>query len=388
MMVIWAGLLAAPQPAVGSQVEAAPSGGETLPAAGEILAVGSGRIVAGNAAAAKQQAVSEALAKGVESFLLQRLGPQAATEHFQRLLEGVLPQAEQNAENYHILGTEERAGRVHVLLRLRVNEKLLEDRLRAGGIGRREETPAIKILILVSEVTPEGPRYWWRDPEAQAPLGAPELALTRAFQRRGLHPVSRAFTPPQAERLAPLSSAEPGPEEAREWGRCYGADAVVYGRAENPSARQAGIALKVLQVASGAESCRGGWVEELGTQGAPADRLTAALDRLAERAAESCLPEMIRAVLASGLGVETLTVTLKRLGSYRQVRVFRDFLASEVKGVRAVRQTRVSRDSVSFEVDFQGPADTLSGRVLQHAALPFSLMLEASEGDQIIFATR
>ena len=50
----------------------------------EVIAIGASAIVRGNLALAKRAAISQSLKKGVENYLLRRLGQQGVVNNFQR----------------------------------------------------------------------------------------------------------------------------------------------------------------------------------------------------------------------------------------------------------------------------------------------------------------
>ena len=69
----------------------------------EIRVIGSSFIVDGNVALAREAAISEALVKGVEEYLIKRLGDQGMINNFPRLVHEIIPRAREQVENFHIL---------------------------------------------------------------------------------------------------------------------------------------------------------------------------------------------------------------------------------------------------------------------------------------------
>ena len=117
----------------------------------DILAMGAGKIVDGNVAHARKIAISIALAKGVEEYLARRLGKQGMVNNFRKLIQEVIPRARETIENFHILAEEQIDKDYQVLVRLKVNEEMMEEELRSVGLILREGPP-IKILFLVSQI--------------------------------------------------------------------------------------------------------------------------------------------------------------------------------------------------------------------------------------------
>jgi hypothetical protein len=192
----------------------------------EILAIGTATIKDGNLAQAKESAISDALTKGVENYLLHRLGSEGVLDNFNRIIYEILPRAKVKVENFNILLEDQTGEEFNVFIKLRVNEKVIDDKLREAGVVLTEG-PSIEALYL--------------------------------------------------------------------------------------------------------------------------------------------------------------DITLKGLSSYKQFRVFRDFLRRDVSGVKSVRQTRVRKDAISIAVEFEGDRKSFVERVLDHDNLPFLVKLEPGEEEEILF---
>ena len=94
-----------------------------------ILAMGTSTIHGGNVAAARESAVSEALVKGVESALLKKLGKENVIQNFSRIINEVIPDAREVVENFYILAEEQVAKKYHIVLGVKINDKLMEEKL-------------------------------------------------------------------------------------------------------------------------------------------------------------------------------------------------------------------------------------------------------------------
>jgi hypothetical protein len=351
----------------------------------EMLAMGAATVVDGNLAQAKENAISQALAKGLENYLLHKLGTEGMANNFQRVIYGVLPEAREKIENFNILAEDETEGEYRVLLRLRINEKLLAKGLEESGV-LLSEGPPLKALFLVSEWREERIYHWWEDPEMQPSLSPTELALHRAFQKRGLRPINRTLSVPDTTGLPDsLRSADLEPSGALAWGRLFSADVVLFGKMEILTEREAFLTVKVLDVAQGALISRSMETEKI-AGGSEGKRATMrAIDRLANRLAARMTPTIIRYAAADRAKVRQLEVTLSGLSSYRQFRMFRDFLRRDVAGVASVRQTRVRKNAISMAVGFKGDPNAFVERVLRHENLPFSVNLAPAQGEGIFF---
>ena len=94
---------------------------------------GTGTILDENIALARDEAISQAFAKAIEEYLIERLGSEGMANNFQRLDEEILSQAKEVIQDYQII-SEFRTGKyVKVLMKVRVNEAVLDEKLREMG---------------------------------------------------------------------------------------------------------------------------------------------------------------------------------------------------------------------------------------------------------------
>lgn len=351
----------------------------------EMLAIGAATVLDGNLAQAKENAISQALTKGLESYLLRQLGSKGMVNNFQRVIYDIIPQAREKIENFNILAEDQIEGEYRVLVRLRINEKLLDKGLTEAGVVL-SEGPPLRALFLVSEWREGAAHYWWEDPEMPSSLSPTELSLHRAFQKRGLSPINRTLSVPDTTGSAEsLRFAELEDSGALEWGKLFSADAVVFGKMEIFGEREAFLTIKVLDVNQGVQISQSMESEQiaLGSEGKQAP--IKAIDRLVNRLAARMAPTIIRYAASDRAKVRQLEVTLRGLSSYKQFRLFRDFLRRDVVGVKSVRQTRVRKNSISIAVDFKGDRNEFVERILKHENLPFSVNLEPTEAEGIFF---
>lgn len=119
----------------------------------EILAIGTAIIKDGNLAQAKESAISDALTKGVENYLLHRLGSEGVIDNFNRIIYDILKRAKVKVENFNILLEDRTGEEFNVFIKLRVNEKVIDEKLREAGVVVTEG-PFIEALYL--DVTLKG----------------------------------------------------------------------------------------------------------------------------------------------------------------------------------------------------------------------------------------
>lgn len=349
----------------------------------EVFAIGTGVIVGGNMAQAKKSAVSRALIRGVENYLLLHLGKQGLANNFQRLIQEIIPKAEEDIENFHILAEDQIGKKCKVLVQLRINDKGLNERLRQAGIIFTEGPP-IKLLFLVSEKRGGNVSCWWRDPETRSALSPTELALHSLFQERGFRPINRVFSVPEAEYTEDMLSAGLQDTGILKWGKLFSAHVVLYGQAEVIEEKEVSISLEAFDVSQGVRICQDTLSEAVMEGPEGRGKIIETIDRAVKLLAARLTPTIIRVSVSDQEMINSVEVTIKGLTNFRQFSLLRDFLRKDVTGVKSVRQTRIRKDSISIAIEFTGDKYELLDRVLNHENLPLEISLRQTEEGEIL----
>jgi hypothetical protein len=356
---------------------------EGKPGENEVFAIGTGVIESGNVAQAKERAISQALMRGVENYLVRRLGKQGVANNFQRLIREIIPKAEEDIENFHILAEDQIGANCEVLVRLRINDKVLDERLRQAGIVFTEGPP-LKLLFLVSETRNGNVSCWWRDPETRSALSPTELALHSLFQERGFRPINRVLSVPEAKYTEDMLSAGLQDEGILKWGTLFSADVVIYGRAEVIEEKEVSISLEAFDVRQGVRICQDTLSEPVmeGPQGR--EKIIETIDRAVRLLAARLTPTIIRVSVSDQEMINRVEITIKGLTNFKQFTLLRAFLRRDVTGVKSVRQTRIRKDSISIAIEFTGDKYELLDRILNHENLPLEINLHQTEKGEIL----
>jgi len=352
--------------------------------ANEVLAIGTGVITGGNLAKAKETAISHALTKGMESYLLRRLGSRGVANNFTRIIREIIPGAKEEIENFHILTEDRIDNKCKILVKLRVNEKVISEKLREAGVVLIEGLP-IKVLFLVSEIREGIASYWWKDLDANATLSPIEIALYNIFQISGFSPIDRISSMPQAEYCKDLMSFDLKETSVLTWGRLFSADVVVYGQCEFVDDKNISLKIKAFDVNQGVQICQDMQVEQIENGVDNRETVIEGLEGLVKHIAARFIPAIIRFAASNREKAQRLEITLEGLSSYKQFRIFRDFLKRDVTGIKLVIQTRIRKDSMSIAVEFQGDRARFLDRVLHNENLPFLLNVYNTEDGNILF---
>ncbi|MBN1277034.1 MAG: hypothetical protein JXA35_06045 [Deltaproteobacteria bacterium] len=350
----------------------------------EVVSFGMCSILNDNLALAKECAIANALVKGIERYILIRLGRFGVVNNFQRLIQEIIPGAKEKIENFKILSEYKSNNEYYVLVHLRVNEILLNDKLREAAIVSSDH-PAIKVLFLVSEAKQGALSFWWQDPEANTALSLTELTLHNEFQKRGFDPVNRTSGSIDNRLTEDMRSAYLSEEDILFWGRLFSSDIVLYGRSIIADNKDIFLTLEAFDVNKGISVSQGMQSEKTTSDIYNREKEMETLERLASSLAGQMIPAVIKSATSGLERIYTFGIVLENLSSFKQSKIFKDFLSGDIDGVKSVIQTGFKRNSISFSVDFQGDKDTFIQRVLNHERLPFPVGLIITEDGRILF---
>ena len=350
----------------------------------EFFAIGRSVVSGGNVAEARKAALSDAILKGMEDFLVRAVGVEAVAARFPRFLEDFLPGAREQIETYNLVAEHQTETHYTAFVRVRVNENLLMAKLKDMGILEAERIP-ITILFMVSEHDRERATCWWQDPYAPSALSPTELAIHNAFQSRGFSPINRTQGVPETDLDERMRSAELSDALVRRWGTLFSADVVLFGRTEILPHKEVALTLKACAVKEGAFVSGGSESRRIEGVGEGTESILGVLGQLAESAAARMAPAIVEHATPVEERIQKLTVELRGVTSYREFGLFRTFLKQRIAGVRSVTQKRIRKNSIRMEVEIQGDTTNFVTNVLDSEDLPFMLQSEEAEEGILVF---
>lgn len=350
----------------------------------EILVIGNGRIIQENIAEARKEAISDAMTKGIEKYLVRYLGSRGMVNYFQRIIQEVIPASGEAIENFHILAEERHEKDYKILAGIKVNEVLMEDTLRDTGIILLEGPP-VKLLFLVSQKMPydRDISCWWGDPASEA-LTSTEVVLHRVFQDRGFDPVNRLLRVPEDKVTPEMRKPYLSDSAVIEWGRLFSADYVISGENEIIENKMVSLILKVFDVEKGELLTRDSEIENVSGDPADPDRFLAVLEQSVRDTAARLIPIMIEDFQEGEGEVNTIEVELRGLRGFEQFRVFRDFLNRDISGVKSVTPARIKGSSMTLLVEFTGKEEILMDKIKRNMTLPYRAEMNQAEDGGIV----
>ncbi len=330
----------------------------------DVLVIGSGRIIDGNIAAARKDAISDALLKGLEEYLTRYLGSQMMINNFPRLINDVIPGAKDEI--------------------MKVNEALMEENLNKYGIIYRD-VPPIKFLFLISQRDSQDKDviYWWNDPDRNSPLTSTEIVFYRVFQECGYNPVNRLSKPQEGRYSDDMRKLDLTDEDAIEWGRIYSSDVVIVGKSEIIENEMVYVSIKSIDVNKKIVISEDFQKERINQYDNGKEQVTDTLARAINTIVTRLSPAIISSFEKTGK-VSLIDVELRGISSLDQLTDFSDFLKNDIDGVKAVVEKRIKANSVNLTVEFSGDETTFFYRVKDHEGFPFIRGLNQKDGGGLI----
>ncbi len=351
----------------------------------EIITIGSATVEKGNLSQAKEKALTQAQIKGIEEYLVRKLKYSGMVNNFQRIVNEIIPETKEAIGNFHILSEDHTGNSYKILVKLRINKKVMDEKLRRAGLAIMEG-PAINVLFLILEKDEEKSTFWWEDPEVPTAMSEVELALYNAFQDRGYIPINRVASPLQSEFSEDLRSSDLSDEATLEWGMLFSADVVIRGKTGGIDNEEIFLILKALDTNKKTLICQGMQIQPMEKDAEGNTQRAETIELLVNNLATRLTPAIIKAAGSEKEKIRTLEITL--VGPYKQFMDFRDFLKKNVTGVKSVKQTRVRKDSISMKVQFEGDENKFMESILSHENIPFLLDYNLTEDGQIMIEVK
>jgi hypothetical protein len=335
----------------------------------ERIVTGTGMIVREDIALARDEAISQGCLEAIEEYLIQRLGYRSMANNFQRLDEEILSKAKQQIQDYQIISEVRTDTYVKVLMRVRVNEAVLERKLETMGLSEVDSIP-ITVLFLVSEKE-EGSStiYWWGDPSRQISFTQTELSLSRVFEDRGFRVLSRSFFPPEEGSDESMLNLTLGNEEAVKWGKLLSAQIVIAGESNLYGESRVSVFLKAIRVMDGKIIVQGYREGILGDNHGD-DR--SAIGLTVNGWANTMIPYIIDAFKPAQKAINRIIIKIRGLKSYKEFLDFKEFFRKNFPEIKSVLERSLKRDLVKVALQVKGDPMGLAKKVLNHPKRPLS----------------
>jgi len=342
---------------------------------GERIVTGTGIIIKENIALARNEAISQAFSKALEEYLIQKLGSQGMANNLQRLDEEMLSKTKEEIQDYQLISEFRTDRHVRILMKVRVNEAVLEQKLKNMGLSSTDSIQIDVLFLVLEKKKGSSAIYWWGDPSRQTSLTQTDLSLSSAFEDRGFRIINRSFFPPEESYDKGMLNAELNVEKAVKWGRLLSAQIVIAGEANLYEASRASVFLKAIKVVDGtiiAQGYRDGTVDRNRKDE------KSAIGLAINSWANDMIPYIIEGVRPAQNIVNMIIIVIEGFKSWRALREFKEFLKENFPEIKSVLERSLKRDSVKVSVKTSGSSKGLAEKVVNHPKRPFSFDVSES----------
>lgn len=335
--------------------------------------IGTGIIVSGNISEARNSAINSAFLRGVENYLIGKLGLHSVADNLQMLDEEILSRAKDDIQDYQIVSEFQTDRYVKVLMKVRVNRALLDKRLESLGFLESDK-PKASVLFMVSEKQSDFPPvYWWHEPFSQISLTQTELSLIRLFEDKGFRVINKSFYAPGEDYDDSMLRMHLSNEDAVKWGKIFSADIVITGDANLYGESWASIFLKALRVNDGLVLAQG-YREAVLADNHEGERTAVGL------AIDSWARDMISYVL-HGVGpaersINNIEIVLEGLTDYKGFIEFKEFLRTNFPEIRFLLEKRLKKESITLSLNLSTNSNALAKKIQNLSDKPFSCEID------------
>ncbi len=342
----------------------------------EIIAVGSARILKGSTIAAKESAVRDALTKALEINILKKLGQKTVADNFNVLVTQIFPVASDLTASYQVLAEDRGKEILSVLVSVKVNSMILEERLKKAGVSISQESSK-RVILLISEISEASGKslYWWGREEYGLSLTSLEAALYGSLQEMGVAGTNRMGRFSWASVLETMKKEQLTDDGVIAWGNLIGADVAVYGKARMSGGKVASIEIGIYDVFSSSMISK-----ELISHDSLREVSAAAKD-----AAGRIAGAMGAGFAGKSGAMNELRAVFESVSGAGQLQKLAAFLNKDVQGVKRAVPLKLSKNSVSFLIEFQGDTERFRSAILKNSALPYKLDFLRGDKNEVVF---
>ena len=329
--------------------------------------IGRGKIYGDDLAAARTNAIADALEGVTEKAVGLVLPTASVVEEFQLLSDLVYNQTEAFISDYKVL-TESKSGNYYrVLVRATVSLSAIQDRLQSTGVLMTDKgLPTLLFFLSEQHVGQSSPTFWWGQASPNAGLTVAEETLTEYMGNKGFPIADHSQINPD-DNLAPeYRRPDLSDDAAVEIGKKFGADVVIVGTGVarysgevsdmNTRSIQARVSARAVRTDNGrivasSEETRGVDSQDDGREALALSAAAVAQD-LTRQITSNWREEPHQA--------ESIELVVRGIKEYADFVRFRKHLKNDIRGVKDAHLRSITTDEAKMDVEYTGNAKALA----------------------------
>lgn len=335
-----------------------------------VVAKGEAAIFNNDKAAAKDRAVEAALRNAVEQVVGVFIQSSTLVQNYVAVEDKVLSQSKGYVKSWEIVSERVEDGVMIVEVKATVaSAEVKGDLDKIQWVMAQKEYPRVMMLIAEQNVGQTGFSYWWGNTTSVVSMGVVENTLQDELSKLGFTFVDpQVLTGKLSQKGAfQITSAGVSDQQAREIADLTDAQVVIVGTAvaidagattlsPNSHSGQADISLRVINSDNG-EILLTSKAHDAHLHVSPVTAGNKALEKAAKKIAKDVSDRLVDKWMVSA---HTVTLEVSGVTSYLQLDQFKRTLANEFRGVRAVRERKMIKNTAQFDLYYDSKTSNLA----------------------------
>ena len=337
----------------------------------EVVASGVGSIIEGDVAHARDDAIEDALRKGIENALGLIVESETLVQNYQLIEDNIFSKTQGYIQKYDVVQEGEQSEQLYeVTVRALVKMADLKNDLDAiETLMRRKNRPRLMVMIEERNIG-EAPGLFHY---FEADMNIAETAIMDAFMAKGFKFVDQATVKKNLDQEKAAAILEGDVALASSLGKTVGAEVVITGKAlakatvveafgATQRSQQATVNVRAIRTDTGdiiaTSSAQGAYPHIDDVAGG-----TKAIQRACEKLSEDLMTKILDQWQTDVSSGTTLILKVRGVASYEQLNKFKSSLPYYVRGLSSVVQRDWYQGFATLEVVMTGNSDDLAQRL-------------------------
>lgn len=336
----------------------------------EVVSSGVGYIMAGDVAHARDDAIDDALRKGIEQVLGTMVESETLVENFQLIEDNIMTKTRGYVQKYDIVKEGKRDAQMYeVTVRAILKVSNIQDDLEGiSTLMRRKNTPRVMVMIDEKNVG-ETPGFHYFEAE----MNTAETTLMNYFMAKGFRFIDRATVQRYMDQQKASAILQGDTGLAAALGKQVGAEVVLTGKAMAKAtvveaygakirSQQATVQIKAIRTDTG------DIIATTGGQGKHShiDDMQGgviAIQEACNKLAEPLMSQILNQWQTDVSSGATIVLNVEGVNDYTELSNFKNSLKYYVRGMQSANQRSYSGGLAVLEVVMKGSADDLAQRL-------------------------
>ncbi|MDZ7288343.1 MAG: hypothetical protein ONB44_00215 [candidate division KSB1 bacterium] len=350
---------------------------QMAPASAEITVIGVGTILANDVAAARDQAIDDAMRKAVQQALGTYIKSETLVENFQLVDDRILAWSAGYVKKYDILSEGKKVDTYEVQMRATVNLSDLRTDDEALAALLEKENPRVMVMIAEQNIGETNRLNYF-----EVDMTAAETAIIDVFRSKGFEVVDAAQAKENQQRDLILNAIEGNAKSAAAIAAAQQAELIITGKAFAKVATgfnlggmkscQGNITTRIISaddakiIATASENAAYPHIDEV-TGG------TMAIQKAAQKCAQTLVTKVTAEAQKRFYNPTTVNLRVQGYRNYAELQKFSELLKYYMRGVKSVFQRSAAGGYANLDVKILGNARQMARELGNKDFSPFKV---------------